>query len=309
MSEESVRQLLKNIGLPEKEIDVYLFLSRQGHLKCEEIASNMKKSRPQIYKILRNLESRSMLETTLQYPTLYGAISLERVLDLNIKEKKRDVFLLAQARKEILKHWGGFLKKGQINSAEKLIIIEGKNKIYPRILQMAENAKSEFLILNNGTELEKSFQADFNQVLLRLSKRKNFKVYALLSETSIGDIELAEVFRRNSGSDKGYWLYCRLLEPVLNCPMRFVVQDSKEAVFFTKFSGDPFCRYEGCVWTNSSAVVSILRLLFERLWAGADSISALEILRKNGFSGKSKKEISKWYTLGDSENLADSVIF
>ena len=47
--EETVRKLLKEVGLTEKESEVYLFLAKHGALKGLEIAKQTKKHKAQIY--------------------------------------------------------------------------------------------------------------------------------------------------------------------------------------------------------------------------------------------------------------------
>jgi sugar-specific transcriptional regulator TrmB len=296
MSEDSIRQLLKSTGLPEKEIDVYLFLYRHVPLKCEEIARGLRMSRPQVYKLLRNLETRNMLDSTLQHPILYGTISIDSVLDSLIKEKQHDAFLLRNARKEILNHCSAPLKKAQINQPEKFAIIEGKNKICPRILQMVEKAKYKFIMLNNGSDLGKNFQMDFGDTLFRICKRKNVKVSIILQDPSAGGGNgLLGVFQRYAYSEKNHKLSCRLLNTNLKCSMRFLVRDLEEAIFFTAFSDNLFSRSEVAIWTNSTAIMNLLSTLFERLWVDCDSVSVKNFLVRGGFSERSLVEIRKWY--------------
>ncbi len=250
-------------------------------------------SRPQVYKLLRNLESRNMIAATLQYPTLYGAVSIDKVLDFCIKEKQRDTFLLRRARKEIRKKMGAPPKKGQMNQVEKFAILKGKNKIYSRILQMAEETKHEFLILDNGSKSAKSFQLDFDHILLRVDKRKNALAFVLIQDPSIGGKELMEVMRQHAISEKNCRLSCRLLGDYPRFCMRFLVRDIEEAVFFTELPGDPFCQSEVAVWTNSLAVVNVLRTLFERLWVDANSVPLLELLVGHGLPKQIYPEIEK----------------
>ncbi len=60
MGEETIKNVLKNLELTDKEAEVYIFLSKQGVLKCSEIAKGIKRHKAQIYRILKILETKGL---------------------------------------------------------------------------------------------------------------------------------------------------------------------------------------------------------------------------------------------------------
>ena len=68
MSKETILIALKNFGLGDKEIEVYILLSKKGPLKGTEIAKQIKRSKGQVYRILKNLQKKGFIEVTLEHP-------------------------------------------------------------------------------------------------------------------------------------------------------------------------------------------------------------------------------------------------
>ena len=104
LGEETIKKILKNLELTDKEAEVYIFLSKHGVLKCHEIAKGMKRHKAQIYRILKILQSKGLLEATLETPTRFSAVPFESVLDLSIKAKRDEAAQMEKTRQEILSY-------------------------------------------------------------------------------------------------------------------------------------------------------------------------------------------------------------
>ena len=89
MSEETIRKVLKTFGLTEKETDVYIFLAKHGVLKGGEISKQTKTQKALIYRILKSLQTKGLVESTLEFPARFTAVPFENVIDLNIKAQTR----------------------------------------------------------------------------------------------------------------------------------------------------------------------------------------------------------------------------
>jgi sugar-specific transcriptional regulator TrmB len=88
LSDEALKRVLKDFGLTEIEAEIYLFLARQGASKGTEVAKQTKKDKAQIYHILRNLQSKGLVESTLEAPVRFTPVSFEHVVESAIKSKK-----------------------------------------------------------------------------------------------------------------------------------------------------------------------------------------------------------------------------
>jgi len=91
LSEGTIEGVLSSFGLTEGEVEMYLFLAKHGVLKCGEIAKGMKRHTAQIYRVLKVLQSKGLVESTLEVPTRFAAVSLETIIDQRIKAKHQMV--------------------------------------------------------------------------------------------------------------------------------------------------------------------------------------------------------------------------
>ena len=105
MAEEPIRKVLKNFGLTEKEAEVYIFLAKHGVLKGGEIAKGIKTDKAEVYRILKSLQTKGLLESTLEAPTRFTTVTFETVLDLFVKAKRDEAALIESTKKDLLSDW------------------------------------------------------------------------------------------------------------------------------------------------------------------------------------------------------------
>ena len=87
-----------------KKTTIHKFVTQQGYELVEklgkmETSRALKISRVQLYRILKNLERKGMVESSFEYPTLFDAIPIGKVLDFLVNAKKEEARNLKQARK------------------------------------------------------------------------------------------------------------------------------------------------------------------------------------------------------------------
>ena len=89
MSENGIKKVLMDFGLTEKETEIYIFLARHGALRGGEISKRTKTHRGLIYRILGSLQSKGLVETTLESPARFTAVQFEKFIDLEHKGQTR----------------------------------------------------------------------------------------------------------------------------------------------------------------------------------------------------------------------------
>ena len=82
---KTIKDTLHKIGLSEKETEVYIYISKTGILTGTEITKQLKLNKGQSYRLLKNLQKKGVIETTLEYPTRFIAVPFEKVVDYFIK--------------------------------------------------------------------------------------------------------------------------------------------------------------------------------------------------------------------------------
>src|SRR3990170_8318285 len=98
-----------SFGLTRMDAQIYIFLAKKGLQKAVDIGKALKMSKPQLYRSLKNLESRGTVSATLEHPAKFSALPFEKALDLLAKAKMQKALEEAQRIKEtkddILANW------------------------------------------------------------------------------------------------------------------------------------------------------------------------------------------------------------
>jgi sugar-specific transcriptional regulator TrmB len=116
MSREWVLKMLVSHGLSEVEAEVYLFLVRAGPVKGRDIANELKLYKRQVYRRLKSLRAKGMVNASHERPARFSAVPLEKVLDQFMKGRKKQAKALQASRKELLSTWRSMIDKGSTNT-------------------------------------------------------------------------------------------------------------------------------------------------------------------------------------------------
>lgn len=263
LGEDTIKNLLTDFGLTQKESEVYIFLSKYGTLRCNEIAKSMKRHKAQIYRILKILQTKGLVESTLENPVRFSPVPFEKALDLSIKAKQEQAAQMEKNRLEIVEYWKNLRQVSEGFSLQKFMVLEGNHKIYQKIAQLAREAKYSIV---------------FAMTFCDLLRADNFGVFdSALSNPTISSLQiriLTEVLPQNFSRVKSFFeehksgmldLKARNPDLGLQLPPRMVVKDNDELMFFiTKNQGGAI--EELCLWTNCRELVKSFSGVFDDLW-------------------------------------------
>jgi sugar-specific transcriptional regulator TrmB len=129
LGDETIRKVLRDFGATEKEAEVYIFLAKHGALRSMEISRGIKAHKAEVYRILKSLQTKGLVESTIEFPTRFTAVSFETVLDSFIKVKREEITSVENARQELLNDWKSISKTGVELQLEKFVVIEGNRRI------------------------------------------------------------------------------------------------------------------------------------------------------------------------------------
>ncbi|MGZ4851156.1 MAG: helix-turn-helix domain-containing protein, partial [Candidatus Bathyarchaeia archaeon] len=293
MGEETIEKVLKNFGLTDTEAEVYIFLAKHGVLKSREIARQMKKDRAQSLRILKSLQSKGLVEGTLEVPMRYAAVSFEEVIDSRIKAKRDEAALIESTKTELLSYWKKISKTPLEPSLEKFVVIEGERTIYPKIAQMIRETKNQFLSVSTTADLARGIQFGLfeEMVIHSLKSKAQFRFITEVSKQNIGSVKsLLERILKTEVNIKG-----RNPELGLSLFPRMMIRDSEEIVFFIK----PRTATETldlCLWTNCTDLVRAFTVVFEDLWR-----NSIDIKTKIREVETGTKTTPKTYIINDAE--------
>jgi sugar-specific transcriptional regulator TrmB len=98
MSDE-IRPVLQKLGLTELQAKVYLALATNANLRVDEIAKQSKVHRPDIYRLVKILEEKGLVERVIANPVRYRALPLDKAFDFLLRKRSNEsVDLLIKTR-------------------------------------------------------------------------------------------------------------------------------------------------------------------------------------------------------------------
>jgi sugar-specific transcriptional regulator TrmB len=262
LSQKIVSETLRGLGLTERDSEVFIFLAKKGPVIAREILSGTKINKAQVYRSLKNLQSMGIVESTLECPARFSAISFDKVLDLFIKAKKDETQKIEENRATILSHWKSFALEETPLLSDKFMVIEGENYIYSKIAQMLKDSKEQILASTSGLGI---IQAEkFNVIKSVVELKVPLKVLTNVSSKNLPIIK--KVLEEMSTSSKNS--ACRNIDLAEKLFPRFVIRDEEELIFFVTNSEELSSKHSSDtgLWTNNKALINAFKTFFDQLW-------------------------------------------
>lgn len=271
MSHERVHKTLVSLGLTRQDSQVYLYLSKKGLQKGRDLINGLKLTKQQLYHSLKSLQSKGIVNATLESPARFSAVPLEKVLDSFLKAKIEETRRLQHEKEEILSTWEAVAIHENSHAPAKFNVIEGRSSIYPKIQQMIQDTHNRISTVASVTALIQANQLGLFDVadsslkskiqfrfLTGLSEQNENSMKALLSQLTNAKINF-EGRTPNLGS---------MLFP------RMVIKDEDEILFFiTPKTNTSMVEQSGvCLWTNCKPLVQAFIGVFEDLWRNATNV-------------------------------------
>lgn len=269
LSEETIKKVLINSGLTEKEAEVYIFLAKHGASKTRKIARLMKKDKAQIFRILKRLQTKGFVESTLEFPARYTVVPFENVLDSVVKAKQEEVAFIEKAKKDLLE----YLKKNRQAepSIEKFVVIKGNKKIYSKIVKIIQDTRQHLSIATTLPSLMRADRFGVFEVALNHPLRPQIQ-FRFLTELPEQNLNAAKAFL-NRAPKTAFNFKVRNPDLGLKLFPRMIMRDNKEILFFiTPPNTDESRNDEACLWTNCKSLVQAFTAVFEDLWRNSTDI-------------------------------------
>jgi sugar-specific transcriptional regulator TrmB len=111
LNRETLSKALVNLGLSETDAEVYVFLAVEGPQKGKKIAEALNLYKQQLYRSLKSLRNKGMVNVTPVRPALFSAVPLEKVTYFFVKAKVDQAKALQEKKEELLATWKSILKK------------------------------------------------------------------------------------------------------------------------------------------------------------------------------------------------------
>jgi sugar-specific transcriptional regulator TrmB len=273
MGTEKVEKVLRNFGLTEKEVELYIFLAKRSALRSGEIAKGIKTHRVEVYRMLKSLQTKGVVEATLESPARFTTVPFETVLDSFIKTKREETALIESTKQSVLNDWQIISKIEPEASLEKFVVVEGNKKIYSRILNMVKETKSQLSFVTTVQGLARADQFGVLDAALN-HPFKDFIKFRFLTELSVENLNAIKTFFKKI-SKTGLDFYGRNPNLGLKLSPRMVMRDKEEILFFIRPTTETQVteKDDVCLWTNCKTLVQSFDAVFEDLWSNSEDIN------------------------------------
>jgi sugar-specific transcriptional regulator TrmB len=263
-SDDEVEQrVFTSLGLTEQEWGVYTFLCKTGPLKAIDIARNLGTNRVLIYVYLKHLQRKGLVEATLEVPQKFLAVSPKKMMNFCIENKKdelREIVKNSTLISDMLSY-----KTESFIPEERLALIQGVNRVLPRIQRMINECNSEFLWML-PTRQNESLQWDSVEHFIEIASNKPNIMIRIIVNLYSNTPECARIIEISKKHNLKLELRQATFENTLR-PSEFVIRDKEEG-FFTLSSMHPYIKKEEetGLWTNNKSLIETLVFLFDKVW-------------------------------------------
>lgn len=258
---DQIKDILFQIGLTKNESEVFLYLARSQTPKdAKEIISRLRLHKGDTYRILKSLQSKGIVESTIDRPMTYLAVPIEKVLDLNIKAVKEHLQRLETGKKDIITNFGLKATDYPIAVSEKFLILKRQDIISAKGVQVVLDAKKEVLWLIT------SYKGLSTEQIIKCSKNLKIRSLANLKLNDVGMLKRFNSITLKLGNN--FETRCINLDE--NVSYRLLIGDDKSAMLIWEPKiGEDMVAF----WTNSEVFIRVLRIFFECLWSQSVDIN------------------------------------
>ena len=269
MSQENLKNALQQFGATEREAEVYIFLAKHGKLGTGQIAKQMKKNKGLVYRTLNSLERKGLVESTLESPTRFVAVPLEKVIDDYVKDKQIEIAQVEKTKDDLLEDLKRISQTEVEMPLEKFTVIEGRKKIYRKIAELVETTHNSFLAASNVAGLARGEQFGVFDAAYKhpLKSKVKFRFLTELNKQNLSAFKLLKAEFKTG-------LNIKARNPDLGLPLfpKMVIRDNKEILLFISPRKDLPVKKEVCVYTNCGSIVQAFIGVFEDLWRNSANI-------------------------------------
>jgi len=256
----TVEETLSRFGLLKNEIRVYLYLARTGQMKAGDLSEAISLHRTETYRILRDLEKKGMVFSIFEKPLKFTAVPLDKAIDLLVDAQKIKIRLLEQEKRSLVELWQSMPQpKVEIAKKELFQMLEGEQQVLMKANELLEKTDEKFQIFASADYLSELYYNDFSD---KLKNKANKVEVTLMTDDSLKSAYFIGQMKWLNQSNK--------ITDERNLPC-FMISDNKEVMitFHEKDSDDKDGskkKYRtAAIWTNYTALVNTLKVLFSKL--------------------------------------------
>ena len=258
-SDEQV-SILVDLGLSLSQAKVYLVLAKTKKLTAYSIHSMSGVARPDVYRVLCELEQIGLVKKIISKPQNYLAVTADECVSTLLHRRNEKTAQLKKDAKKLAEAMGEDAIIHENDEKFRFMIITGRNAVYTRFEKMFESVQENVCFLG----LTRRALALFEHCL------------PSFEEALTREVDIRVIIPK---PQRGLWEPLKSLNKYPNCTVRlnpeqpktsFSVWDQKEILMTTSAIDTP--TPPPILWSNNKSMVDLCREYFECLWLGAEKV-------------------------------------
>jgi DNA-binding MarR family transcriptional regulator len=254
-------QALVDLGLTVLQARVYIALASSGTLTGKAAAKEAKVASQDVYRILAELQEKSLVEKIINRPNKYRAISPEQATKSLIRQREEQTIELKRTVAKILKDMQNTDKSEEENGTNQFVLIPAKGPALNRLENGASTAKTH---IDFAADFQSSMEGiehlgfgGFTRILERGTKiRFLLNKPKKTNPTSKGTIKVFLALKRKPAFQVRF-----VQSPLLG---KLQIKDNKEVLISTKQAtsneNTPY------LWSDNLIIVQVIQEWFNSMW-------------------------------------------
>jgi sugar-specific transcriptional regulator TrmB len=252
--EDQVKILIQ-LGLTANQAKIYLTLAKTEKATASQIAQNSKIGREEIYRIMPKLQQLGLIESSMEKPVHYKAVTEKTAIRILIDRRKAENSEIEEKTCEFLSSI--IQRKQQLAEAENMLtLVSGKEHLRQLSTDIINRVNVSLDIVCTYQKLV-GWLETHEKTLKKILKRK-IPVRFIVEEPVEGKCLVTQTLAE---FEKQLSFQCKTLPKILTC---LGIYDDGE---ITIIAATRTPTYEGPVyWSNNLSLVEVGKAYFETLW-------------------------------------------
>ena len=247
---------LEELGLTQKEAEIYVKLLKSGPKTGMELSKITKDPAPLIYKILKRLEEKKVIYKISSSPMVFKAYPLDIVTSMLINEKERELTRLLHTREAIIRYYESYVSNR--NDLE-FDVLRGVKSTMNLLSEVIERAEYTIRLFISEESIKRIYQ--WHKIYYERAYTRGVSLKILTSASDLQAVEpLAEIAEIK-----------RISFPLYT---RFVIKDYDEIVILTDSDIEDFCI---ALYSKNNNFTRTFSDIFDFIWECCQPISSGKI--------------------------------
>ncbi len=250
---------LTELGLTNLQAKVYLSLAKSKNLKAQEISNAAGIARPDVYRVLTELQKAGLIERIIAKPERFHAISMEDCVSNLMQKRIMKTAELQQKTQSLARNFQRNIECEEPEAGFQFTLIPERAALYSKAEKLVKKVRTSIDFLGLRKKMVAwllTYQSLLEEALLR-----NVTCRMIMPEDEILRLdENLKSLRKHSNF---------LLRGVAKEPKAgFSIWDRKEILINTSTSDTAFSHPS--LWSNNKVIVDLSQDYFEHIWKEAN---------------------------------------